>query len=775
MAVPPRPTNNSPVWRVLGLLEGVKQSGSGFQAKCPAHDDRVASLSIGDGDDGRALVHCKAGCQTTDVCNAIGLTVSDLFETNTRRFRVVGGTHTYRHVRKDKPDGDKDIYWETDGKPGLNGMKLEDLPLYGLSSLEGASTSSTVYLCEGEKAAQALIDRGLYAVGTVTGASATPSGAVLAAIGAYHVVLWPDNDVPGREHMQQIAALLNMRRPPSWLEWPDSPVKGDAADYVEQGLPLDGLAEMVRAWKPAEVALVPQPSRLQVIRLSDVQPEAISWLWRGRLARGKATLLMGDPGLGKSLISHWIASTISTGGAWPDEGTCQAGSSILFSTEDGLADTVVPRCLAAGADMARIHAVQGVIEDPNDPIERMFALDEHLADLEVLVGETGAIFVVMDPITAYLGPDVNSHKEADVRRVLGPVSLMAQRTGIVLLMVMHLNKGTGVSALYRSVGSIAFPAVARVVLGIAPDPNDEKRRLLLPVKMNIAADALGIGYRIGTTESRVLRHANQEDQPPVLLWDNEPVTVTAATALDSSGTATDKSMKAAIKTVLLGLLPPGTRKSSRECWDSIKKETGCSSGSVVTQAKTELGVISAREAFSGGWYWEMPEDSLARAYGMTESTESRGILESWGGTDQPIDSVDPFLDSIQPPQDSTQTPKILQDSTFRPSRARETVGRDDDLPTVQRDGEDLAGPAGAGPDAGAGDVYSPREHGGVGDAVADAGAVVRPAGDGPGGHLPKPCPDCGGVTPGSWALYCDTCKARRSALAMSNIEEIPID
>jgi hypothetical protein len=158
--------------------------------------------------------------------------------------------------------------------------------------------------------------------------------------------------------------------------------------------------------------------------------------------------------------------------------------------------------------------------------------------------------------------------------------------------------------------------------------------------------------------------------------------VTASTALDSSGTAADKSLKAEVKTVLIGLLPPGTRRSSRECWDAIKKETGCSSGSIVTAAKSDLGIISAREEFSGGWYWEMPahsaEDS-SRAR-ITESGTLGNLGESWNlGRSQ--DSPCVSQDSIQTPQDSAQTPKIPQDSTFQASRARERECMDCRQPT----------------------------------------------------------------------------------------------
>jgi hypothetical protein len=352
--------------------------------------------------------------------------------------------------------------------------------------------------------------------------------------------------------------------------------------------------------------------RLDVVRMSDVQPEPIEWLWRGRFARGKPTLLMGDPGLGKSLITHWLAAHCSIGGEWPDGGTCEAGTTILFTIEDGLSDTVSPRLHAANARMERVIAVRGVVDerDTTTQIDRMFALTQHLALLEALILETHALVVVMDPITAYLGPDINSHKEADVRAVLGPLQMLAERTGVVLIMLMHLNKGTGVSALYRATGSIAFPAVARVVLGVAPDPNDETghRRLLLPVKMNIGKGGVGIGYRIETApHTQVLPTAIEADQPPILVWDLDPVLVDATAAMDRNGTVQELGACAEVKSALAQILADG-RVTARECERQLK-EAGCStSASTITRAKKEMGVRTTKEGFanSGTWWWELP-------------------------------------------------------------------------------------------------------------------------------------------------------------------------
>lgn len=628
----------APLYRLLGQLEQVRKSGNGYEAACPlpahAHGDKHPSLHIAVGLDGRVLVDCKRGCQTADILAALGMQWNDLFEKSrngnpVRRFRLVGpdGHEVAQHAREDLPDGGKRVWFEHGGKPGLNGTAKADLPLYGLPDLLLADPSAVVIVTEGEKDRQALTDAGLLAVGTVTGAGDTPSAAVLEPLSGHDVWLWPDNDDAGREHMQHIAARLAQQ--PKWVIWPDAPPKGGAADFFTQGHIADEVSALVQ--DIPRTPPTPTGPRLDVVRMADVQPEAVRWLWRGRLAYGKPTLLMGDPGLGKSLITHWLAATVSVGGVWPDGGRCEQGTALLFTVEDGLADTVAPRLVAAGANLERVLAVRGVIEaDADDANARMFALTEHLSLLDRLVAEHDVRLLVMDPVTAYLGPDVNAHREADVRAVLAPFTMLAERHNLVLVLLMHLNKGTGVTALYRATGSVAFPALARVVLGVAPDPNDDdgKRRLLLPVKMNIGELPSGIGYRIraATPEGGVpiLRAATEEDQPPVLVWDNEPVTMDATSALDHRGSAAELGALADVKRALVQILAQG-RILASEGKRQVVDATQCRSDQTIQQARVELGIRSVKDGFSGPWFWEWPAGRIS-PNAMGESSESSGFL-----------------------------------------------------------------------------------------------------------------------------------------------------
>jgi hypothetical protein len=380
--------------------------------------------------------------------------------------------------------------------------------------------------------------------------------------------------------------------------------------------------------------------RLNIVRMSEVQEEQIHWMWRGRLAFGKLTLLMGDPGLGKSLISHWLAAVISTGGEWPDGGAIDRSAAIVFTIEDALGDTVKPRLIAAGANMDRVLAVRGVVNTKAKLDERLFTLDEHIGLLEQHIQEEGARLVVMDPVSAYLGANVNAHKESDVRRVLGPLGLMAERTGVAILNLIHLNKGKDVAALNRATGSVAFPAVSRMVLGVVADPTDQdgERRLLLPLKCNVSRKPQGLGYRIETAPNSVLRRVNEEDLPPILVWDDEPVLDDIALALDRGSITERTQTEAAVSAIAQIFANNGSERILSAVMNRELKDAGVStSSSVLDSAKRQLGVRSMQPGGLGTpWYWYPPKRSryvTPRAYANhTTETGEDGDTGASGDT-----------------------------------------------------------------------------------------------------------------------------------------------
>ena len=254
-------------------------------------------------------------------------------------------------------------------------------------------------------------------------------------------------------------------------------------------------------------------------RMSDVQPEPITWLWPSRIAQGKVTLIAGDPGLGKSMITVAMASHVSRGTPWPvDRSCCPQGDTIMVSAEDDPGDTIRPRLDAAGADVSRVHVLTMVSELDRDgnPRERSFNLAKDIPGLDDLLRQTPECrLVTIDPVSAYLG-GTDSHNNADIRALLTPLAAMASRHKVAVVAVTHLNKAQQANALYRASGSLAFVAAARAAYSVTKDPDDPDRRLILPLKNNLGDDRTGFAYTI----------IEADNGAPVLLWEDEPVEMT---------------------------------------------------------------------------------------------------------------------------------------------------------------------------------------------------------------------------------------------------------
>ena len=235
-----------------------------------------------------------------------------------------------------------------------------------------------------------------------------------------------------------------------------------------------------------------------LVSLADVRMEPLRPLWNGYLYRGKLHLVEGDPGLGKSTALLDLAARLSTGNPMPDGSPVVARVGVvILSAEDGLADTIKPRLEAAGADPSRIFAMSGVSDRPGD----LPGLPSDLDAFEAAIVQSQAALAVVDPLMAYLDPQVNSWRDQDVRRALGALMEVAERTGCAIVCVRHLNKSTGTQAVYRGGGSIGLVGAARVALLVAADPDDEQRRVLATVKNNLSPHASSLAFRLVPDEA----------------------------------------------------------------------------------------------------------------------------------------------------------------------------------------------------------------------------------------------------------------------------------
>lgn len=230
----------------------------------------------------------------------------------------------------------------------------------------------------------------------------------------------------------------------------------------------------------------------EVICLAHVKPERVSWLWPGYLPLGKLVVIDGDPGVGKSVLTLDLTARVTTGSQMPDGSQPVKGAVLILSAEDGLADTIRPRLDAAGADPAQVITITGItaVDEDGKDFTRPVSIPADLIDIEKVITEHGVVLVVIDVLMAYLGGDVNSHRDQDVRRALSPVAAMAGRTKCCVVVLRHLNKASGTSAIYRGGGSIGIGGAARAVFiaGIDPEDDSGTRHVLASVKCNLSAE-----------------------------------------------------------------------------------------------------------------------------------------------------------------------------------------------------------------------------------------------------------------------------------------------
>jgi hypothetical protein len=325
---------------------------------------------------------------------------------------------------------------------------------------------------------------------------------------------------------------------------------------------------------------------------SSVRRERVEWLWTQRIPLGAVSLIVGDPGLGKSMLTCWLAAALSREGK----------HSILATAEDSIAAVVRPRLEAAGADLERITFIRMVDAAGEDGL----CLPDDTQELEVCVKEEGAVFVAIDPLTAHLPAEVNSWRDQSVRLALAPLHRMAERQGCAATVVAHLNKSLSAEPLRRIGGSIGIPAAARSALLLARDPDDPDgdegtSRVLAQVKTNYGLEAPSLRFGI----------------EPILLpaEDGEPDVETARLVelgesehrgealLASRGDPEERTAVDEAVVFLEDALDSGSRPQKDVLKDA--RAHGISERTL-RRAKAKVGVRSEKSEFGGGWEWSLP-------------------------------------------------------------------------------------------------------------------------------------------------------------------------
>jgi putative DNA primase/helicase len=351
---------------------------------------------------------------------------------------------------------------------------------------------------------------------------------------------------------------------------------------------------------------------LETIPLSRITAKPLKPLWPGALYAGKVTVIAGIPGDGKSLLSQDIAARISVAGSWPcGAGTFRAERVVLLTAEDDPSDTIRPRLDVAGANTEFIELVQGVstAEATGARVLDSVSLLRDLDALETRITELGASLFLIDPLTSFAGSDTN--KTCEMRTLLDRLSQMAARTGVAVLVITHLNKRSDArKAMQLVAGSHVITAAVRVALVTARDPHDRHRRLLLPIKLNIAQDEGGFAFRVLSAS-----HATCGDVPRVE-WESDRVqNVSADEALihiTPRSRAGDEKAKEVQDWLRDRLLEEGL--PADHLWEQTRAQ-GFSHRRVQAALK-EIGAVCEAQGYPAKWYYSLPQSD-------TKHTEDR--------------------------------------------------------------------------------------------------------------------------------------------------------
>ena len=293
------------------------------------------------------------------------------------------------------------------------------------------------------------------------------------------VFLCLDADKAGEDACKRLAALLPdtvsaTRIQPSMKDWNEVLVH-------RAEIPNRNYFKSIVLKEPSK------PETVKIIRMSDVELTPVEWLWKPYLPFGKLSVLQGNPGEGKTYFAMHLAAACTSGKLLPNMERMEPFNVIYQTAEDGLGDTVKPRLIEAGADLDRVLVI-------DDSDVQLTLSDERI---EKAIIENNARLVIIDPIQAYLGADVDMNRANEVRPIFMRLGQVAQRTGCAILLIGHLNKAAGMQSLQRGLGSIDIAAAVRSVMFIGKLKHDPTMRILTHEKSSLAPPGVSLAFSLG--------------------------------------------------------------------------------------------------------------------------------------------------------------------------------------------------------------------------------------------------------------------------------------
>ena len=333
-------------------------------------------------------------------------------------------------------------------------------------------------------------------------------------------------------------------------------------------------------------------AELKIISMDEVQSKEVNWLWYPYIPYGKITIIQGDPGEGKTTLALRLAALLSKGEALPYDDTEREPVKIIYQTaEDGLEDTIKPRLEAAEADCTQIKVI-----DESEAALSM--LDERI---EKAIIEVGARVVILDPIQAYVGAKINMNNANEVRNVMAQLGRIAEKYDCAVLLVGHMNKGSGNKSSYRGLGSIDFQASARSVLIVGRIKDNPQVRVMVQDKSSLAPEGEAIAFEL--------------DKENGFSWIGH-YDISVDDLL--SGIPKEKKSEQA-ENLILEYLSKG--KYPQQALLRKAQAMGISKR-VLDEAKKSLNVQSIKEGSQ--WYWHLPEKTEC-SYSRLQHCKGRHI------------------------------------------------------------------------------------------------------------------------------------------------------